>query len=230
MKPVKKKASSDWNPLKRAVRTLIKNLDIRDENGNLAQFSLKLIRPTRLTQLFEQGHDLALVSAWAGHKRLATTSTFYTYVSCQQIEAETCHIQKALFNTEGGAIHYESFINKKRQAKLSSSDTIELKLDKLGISLNPTLTKTIKSANEEAVLAAIEAFKDQLTKQGIPNPGGWLNKVISEGWTKAKPISNKPSTTASQSKIIIATDKPNKKLMSADKLKKLSNLFNNKDD
>lgn len=89
LKPVRKKASVDWNPLKRAVQTLINNLNIKDENGNLAKFSLGLIRPTRLTQLFEQGHDLAVVSAWAGHKRLATTSTFYTHVSCHQIEAET---------------------------------------------------------------------------------------------------------------------------------------------
>ena len=120
-------------------------------------------------------------------------------------------------------------IDKKRKTKFVVSQNIQSELDELGISLNPTLTKTIKSANEEAVLAAIEAFKDQLTKQDIPNPGGWLNKAIKEGWTKAEPLSTKPPT-ASHSKIATATDKSNKKLMSADKLKKLSNLFNNQDD
>jgi hypothetical protein len=112
---------------------------------------------------------------------------------------------------------------------VGASRVVRSELDELGISLNPTLSKTIKAATEETVLAAIEALKDQLNKQDIPNPGGWLNKAIKEAWTKAEPISTPPKTTP-QSKIVTATDKPNKKLMSSDQLKKLSNLFNNQDD
>ena len=120
-------------------------------------------------------------------------------------------------------------IDTKRKTKSVISESIQSELDELGISLNPTLSKTIKAATENTVLAAIEALKDQSSKQDIPNPGGWLNKAINEGWTKAEPIS-KPTKATSQSKIVSATDKPNKKLMSSDKLKKLSNLFNNQDD
>ena len=120
-------------------------------------------------------------------------------------------------------------IDKKRKTKAAISQDIQAELDDLKISLNPTLTKTIKGASEETVLAAIEALEDQLTKQDIPNPGGWLNKAIKESWTKAEPISA-PTKVNPQSKIVAATDKPNKKLMSPDKLKKLSNLFNNQDE
>ena len=120
-------------------------------------------------------------------------------------------------------------ISSKRKTQSVTSSGIQSELDSLGISLNPTLNKTIKAATEDTVLAAIEALKDQLTKQDIPNPGGWLNKAIKEGWTKAEPIS-KPTKTTPQSKIVTATDKPSKKLMSSDKLKQLSNLFNNKND
>ena len=120
-------------------------------------------------------------------------------------------------------------IDSKRKIKSVASLDVQSKLDELGITLNPTLNKTIKAATEDTVLAAIEALKDQSTKQNIPNPGGWLNKAIKEGWTKAEPISQPPKTTP-QSKIVTATDKPNKKLMSSDKLKQLSNLFNSKDD
>jgi len=119
-------------------------------------------------------------------------------------------------------------IDTKRKTKSVISESIQSDLDELGISLNPTLNKTIKAATEETVFAAIEALKDQLNKQDIPNPGGWLNKAISEGWIKAEPIS-KPTKATPQSKIVSATDKPNKKLMSADKLKKLSNLLNRDD-
>lgn len=120
-------------------------------------------------------------------------------------------------------------ISSKRKIKSVTSSDVQSELDELGITLNPTLNKTIKAATEETVLAAIEALKDQLTKQDIPNSGGWLNKAIKEGWTKAEAIS-KPTKVTPQSKIVTATDKPDKKLMSADKLKKLSNLFNNQDD
>ena len=120
-------------------------------------------------------------------------------------------------------------IDTKRKTKTITSKNIESELDSIGITLNPTLNKTIKAATEDAVWEAIEALKDQLTKQDIPNPGGWLNKAIKEGWTKAEPISTPPKTTP-QSKIVTAEDKLNKKLMSNDKLKKLSNLFNNKDE
>lgn len=108
LKPVKKVIHKSHNPLNVIIRCLIKAENIQDENGNLARFSSCLVRPTRLTQLFEQGHDLAVVSAWAGHKRLVTTSTYYTYISCDLIEKEAGHIQKALLNADGKPLYYES--------------------------------------------------------------------------------------------------------------------------
>jgi hypothetical protein len=77
----------------------------------IGKFSPKLLRPTRLTQLFEQGHDLAVVSAWAGHKRFVTTSTYYTEVSCELMEREAGHIQQALVNSDGHYLPYESLPN-----------------------------------------------------------------------------------------------------------------------
>jgi integrase/transcription elongation factor Elf1 len=108
LKPVKKVIPSSWNPLRIAIRTLIKAENIRDDNGQLAKFQPRLLRETRLTELFQKGHDLSVVSAWAGHKRLATTANFYTQVTCQQIEKEVGHIQSALVNAEGKKLYYES--------------------------------------------------------------------------------------------------------------------------
>ncbi len=96
------------SPLMTAIRTLIKTEDIRDDNGQLAKFRPKLIRETRLTELFLKGHDLSVVSAWAGHRQLATTANFYTQVTCEQIEKEVGHIQSALVNADGKKIYYES--------------------------------------------------------------------------------------------------------------------------
>ena len=109
LQPVKKVILIHENPLKVAIRCLIEALDFQDENGEPAKFSPCLIRSTRLTQLFDQGHDLAVVSAWAGHKHMATTALYYTHVSCDLIEKETGHIQKALFNADGQYLRYESF-------------------------------------------------------------------------------------------------------------------------
>ena len=108
IKPVKNIMSRGCIPLKKSINCLIKAEDIRDENGQLAKFNLSLLRSTRLTQLFEAGHDLSVVSAWAVHKKLATTSLHYTKVSCELIEKEAGHIQKALFNADGKPLYYES--------------------------------------------------------------------------------------------------------------------------
>jgi integrase/transposase-like protein len=110
LEPVKKVLPTHQrNPLLVGIRTLITALKIKDENGKPATFQTKLLRSTRLTELFEQGHDLAVVSAWAGHKELATTSTYYTQVSCELMEREAGHIQKALVNSNGHRVLYESY-------------------------------------------------------------------------------------------------------------------------
>ena len=118
--------------------------------------------------------------------------------------------------------------DKKRKSKSTISDKVQSELAELGIELNTTLTKTIKVASESTVLDAIEALKYQLTKQDIPNAGGWLNKAIKEGWTK--PAINTQKSTKPEQKIVTASDKPDKKLVDPSKLKKLSNIFSRKND
>lgn len=116
-----------------------------------------------------------------------------------------------------------TLIDEKRKSKSPITDSIHSELKTLGIKLNSTLTKTIKSATEQTVLDAIEALKDQLTKKDIPNAGGWLNTAIKEGWTKPESISTRPSSP--QSKFVTSTNRPTQELISPDKLKQLSNLF-----
>lgn len=108
IKPIKKIIPSSGSPLQIAIRTFIKAENILDDNGKLGEFSPCIIRETRLTELFLKGHDLSVVSAWAGHKRLSTTANFYTQVTCEQIEKEVGHIQSTLVNVEGKRLNYES--------------------------------------------------------------------------------------------------------------------------
>ena len=115
-------------------------------------------------------------------------------------------------------------ISSKRKATIDAQ--IQSELDALDIGLNPTLTKTIKSATESTVLAAIAALKDQLSKKDIPNPGGWLNQAIKEGWTKPELV---PQTTSKpEQQVVIASNQPAKELLSIDKLQQLSTIFNQK--
>lgn len=62
------------------------------------------------------------------------------------------------------------------------SDNIKAQLVPLGLSLNPTLTKRIKSTSEGFALSAIEALKEAMASGNVENPGGWLNKAIKDGW------------------------------------------------
>ncbi|BAZ46967.1 hypothetical protein NIES4102_40130 (plasmid) [Chondrocystis sp. NIES-4102] len=117
---------------------------------------------------------------------------------------------------------------KKFKLKSTFSETIQVALDELGIELNTTLTKTISSASESTILDAIEALKYQITKQDIPNAGGWLNRAISEGWKKPEVVVQQ--SAKSEQIIITASNKLDKKLLDPNKLKKLSNIFNKKND
>jgi hypothetical protein len=118
-------------------------------------------------------------------------------------------------------------ISSKRKSQVSES--IQEELDNLGIKLNPTLTKKIISSTEEAVLNAIEALKEEVTKRDVESPGGFLNRAIDEGWTASGALL-KQEQPLTEAKIFTAEDKPQKKLVSADKLKQLSNIFNQKND
>jgi FtsZ-binding cell division protein ZapB len=113
-------------------------------------------------------------------------------------------------------------------AKSSISDAIKTELEQLNIPLNSTLTKRIKAATEERVLAAIIALKDQLTRGEVTNPGGWLASAIQDGWTVAEPIS--PSQLPQREIFTVSVElQPTTKLVSLDKLKTLNNIFQNDD-
>ena len=144
-------------------------------------------------------------------------------IELRQVEAENNRLKARIKELEQNLTNAKvTPINKKKQTGIGLD--IQTRLQIVGVKLNPTLTKTIKAASEETVLDAIAALKDQLTKQDIPNAGGWLNKAIKEGWTKSETIhqqSNKP-----EQKIVKATDKPHKEQVSLTQLKKLSSIFN----
>lgn len=116
-------------------------------------------------------------------------------------------------------------ISSKRKAAVT--EQIQSQLDDLGIDLNPTLTKTIQSAEEATVLAAIQALRKQLNKKDIPNPGGWLNQAIKEGWTKPEIIPQTSSPKPAH-QLVTADRQPVKELLSFDKLQELSNIFSQK--
>jgi hypothetical protein len=113
-----------------------------------------------------------------------------------------------------------------QRQKSSVSDVIKAELAQLNIPLNSTLTKRIKAATEERVLAAITALKDQLTRAEVTNPGGWLATAIQDGWTVAKTITTQP-----QQEIFTVSveSQPTTKLISLERLKTLNNIFQ-KDD
>lgn len=112
--------------------------------------------------------------------------------------------------------------------KTKVSDKVKAELDSLGIQLNGTLIKRINTSTEEAVLAAIEVLKDQLNRGGVKNPSGWLVRAIEEGWTKAQNISQQQPVT--QTEIFITSPETEKELVSLEKLKSLSSLFDDKSD
>jgi Family of unknown function (DUF6262) len=135
---------------------------------------------------------------------------------------------KAYEGMSSGSIAQSNVTPIGQGAKSSVSKAIKTELERLNIVLNSTLSKRIKAATEERVLAAITALKDQLTKGEVTNPGGWLATAIQDGWTVAEPIS--PSQPQQREIFTVSVKpQPTTKLVSLDKLKTLNNIFQNDD-
>lgn len=103
----------------------------------------------------------------------------------QQLD-EYCHqaeIQPdSILSGNSESFKVASLDKKRTQRSSVISDKITSELAQLGIPLNSTLTKTIKSASVEIVESAIEALKEAMAIGEIERPGGWLNKAIRDGW------------------------------------------------
>ncbi|NJR31920.1 MAG: hypothetical protein HC778_02390 [Chamaesiphon sp. CSU_1_12] len=81
-------------------------------------------------------------------------------------------------------------LQQKRNIKSNVSDCagrrlrqrIEQELASLGVKLNSTLSKVIRSAPESVVMNAIAALKEAITSGRIEHPGGWLKTAIESQW------------------------------------------------
>ena len=141
LEPLKRVLPESPSILSRVIRCLIKAEDIRDENGELAKFSHRLVRATRLSQLYNLGHDLTVVQRWAGHKRAVTTARYYTKISPEKFRREIGHIQQAFFNAEGKYVAYESlpksFWENRKAHQLHPPDEYESLLAEYNMSNTP---------------------------------------------------------------------------------------------
>ena len=109
-----------------------------------------------------------------------------------------------------------------------STDSIIELIKELGLKVGNKLKSEIINREPEQVRLSIEAFKQYRDSHDVKSQEGCLLSMIRE---EAEPNTESESKTKkTQQKVVSTPDKPNKKLMSADKLKKLSNLFNSKDD
>ena len=96
--PVQKTVDNDI--LSRCINCLIETENIKDDNEKLWHFTNRQLRDTRLTYLFETGHEFTVVSKWAGHKKYYTTQK-YVHVKDHTLREETASIQAALLNIRG---------------------------------------------------------------------------------------------------------------------------------
>jgi len=97
-------------------------------------------------------------------------------------QLEECH-QRVHSTITLPVAHSKVVSLENKRARFSSiSEQIQQQLELLGIQLNSTLTKTIKSASEETVLDAIEALKEAISNGKLDKPGAWLKRAIEQSW------------------------------------------------
>lgn len=97
-----------------------------------------------------------------------------------RLKEENALLKNKLYNPPSSKTPKEKVIPFDSRAGIS--DRILHELNSLNLPLNSTLTKTILEANEEIVLEAVEALKEQMDLEIVKRPGAWLSKAISHGW------------------------------------------------
>lgn len=113
------------------------------------------------------------------------------------------------------------------EAEDSTNSTIESIIE-LGLKVGNKLKEEIANHEPEQVQLSIKAFKQYRNNHEVKSQEACLLSMIRE---EAEPnTESRPKAKKTQQKVVSTSDKPNKKLISADKLKQLSNLFNNKDE
>ncbi len=98
------------------------------------------------------------------------------------------------------------------------TDRIKDELDRLGIKLNSTLTRKIKTADEETVLNALAALEEAMGSGNVRNVSGFLVQAISQGWTKED---SPPQLPQRQPEIYTAPPEPDEDLVPLDQLQQL---------
>ncbi len=101
-----KKGALSSSNLAMAINRLIKEENIRDDNGELWEFTARQLRNTRATYLFETGHQMAIISQWLGHKNWITTQRYIN--ENVALRKETAKVQLELTNIRGEAVAYSS--------------------------------------------------------------------------------------------------------------------------
>lgn len=113
------------------------------------------------------------------------------------------------------------------EAEDSTNSIIE-SIKELGLKVGNKLKLEITSREPGQVQLSIEAFKQYRDSHEVKSQEACLLSMIRE---EAEPnTESKTKAKKTQPKVVATPKQSAKKLMSADKLKKLSNLFNNKDE
>lgn len=109
-----------------------------------------------------------------------------------------------------------------------STDSMIESIIELGLKVGNKLKEEITSREPEQVRLSIEAFKQYRDRHDVKSQEACLLSMIRE---EAEPnTENKSKAKKTQPKVVSTSKQSTKKLMSADKLKQLSNLFNSKDE
>ncbi len=113
----------------------------------------------------------------------AITGSVFTFEDLALVLAKPLPQQKPLDPIVVEPVAKVPSLQQNRTIKSNVSDRIEQELASLGVKLNSTLSKVIRSAPESVVMNAIAALKEAITSGKIEHPGGWLKTAILPGDT-----------------------------------------------
>jgi integrase len=182
------------------LKKLSEEFDIRDNSGKHWNFQTHQFRHTVGTRMINNGVPQHIVQRYLGHESPQMTMVYAHIHDAtlrkeidKYLEIKVVNINGEVIESLNPELDNDTGLQwmKKKAGRSDISSKVKQQLDLVEIKLNPTLTKVIKSAEEQTVLNAIEAFKEAMASSNIEKPGAWLKKAIEEGWLPNEQIKQK---------------------------------------
>jgi hypothetical protein len=224
-----------WDEIKAYIHELQQqkqtNLNSIEENNKHQPHSLKTLHEVSKQRIRDLEATIRELKHQNEKLRGHVTEIYELRDECQRLRTQLRELISPTTSSKVIPIKASAKKTVQSQSPETQEETVDSIIESIkdmGIKIGNKLKQEINNRELKQVTSSIEAFKQYRDSHEVKSQEACLLSMICE---EAEPnTESNPKAKEPQQKVVPTPNKPNKKLMSPDKLKQLSNLFNSKDD